>query len=234
MEQFTQGTGIMTTESPIVLVVDDEPSICVAVKRLLRSAGYNVRTFENTQQLFAHGRPNGPCCLILDLRIPGEDGLQFQQRLSERGIQVPIIFVSGHGDIPTSVRAMKGGALDFLAKPYDATQLLEAVAKALQQDTKQLSTNRHLVELHQQYASLTSREREVFAAVSAGLLNKQVADELGIAEKTVKVHRARVMEKMHAVASADLVRMSDVLRLHWDSADNTATYSDFAGQSWLA
>src|SRR4051794_32652524 len=112
----------MTSEPPIVLVVDDEPSICIATKRLLRSAGYNVRTFENTRQLFAHGRPSGPCCVILDLRIPGEDGLQFQRRLNEMGIHVPIIFVSGHGDIPSSVRAMKDGAVDFLAKPYDATE----------------------------------------------------------------------------------------------------------------
>src|SRR5438046_1701253 len=108
----------METKPSIVLVVDDEPSICVATGRLLRSAGYHVRTFENTQQLFAHGRPGGPCCLILDLQIPGEDGLQFQQRLHDRDIQVPIIFVSGHGDIPSSVSAMKGGAMDFLPKPY--------------------------------------------------------------------------------------------------------------------
>src|SRR4051812_7290048 len=228
------GKSVMEVKTPIVLVVDDEASVCMATGRLLRSAGYHVRTFENTQQLFAHGRPEGPCCMILDLRIPGENGLQFQQRLTDRGIQVPIIFISGHGDIPSSVRAMKGGAIDFLPKPYDEKQLLSAVANAIDQDTRRLSTSQHKVEMNEHYQSLTSREREVFAAVSAGLLNKQVADELGIAEKTVKVHRARVMEKMHAVASADLVRMSDVLRLHWDSADNTATYSDFAGQSWLA
>jgi FixJ family two-component response regulator len=220
----------MTTESPIVLVVDDEPSICMATRRLLRSAGYSVRTFENTQQLFALGRPDHPCCLILDLCIPGEDGLQFQRRLHELGIRVPIIFISGRGDIPSSVSAMKGGAVDFLAKPYDAEQLLVAVAKAVQEDTRQLSVNRHLGELRQNFSTLTLREREVFAAVAAGLLNKQVADELGIAEKTVKVHRARVMEKMQAVALADLVRMADVLRLHWDSPDNTAAYSEFAAQ----
>src|SRR5947199_10489341 len=123
----------MGTKPPIVLVVDDEPSVCMATGRLLRSAGYHVRTFENTQQLFAHGRPDGPCCLILDLRIPGEDGLQFQRRLQDRGIQVPIIFISGHADVPSSVSAMKGGAIDFLAKPYDATQLLDAIDKALAQ-----------------------------------------------------------------------------------------------------
>src|SRR5215218_7460782 len=127
----------MQTKPPIVLVVDDEPSICIATGRLLRSAGYHVRTFEDTQQLFAHGRPDGPCCLILDMRIPGEDGLQFQKRLNVRGINVPIIFVSGHGEIPSSVLAMKGGAVDFLPKPYDANQLLAAVAAALERDTQQ-------------------------------------------------------------------------------------------------
>jgi FixJ family two-component response regulator len=223
----------MEIHAPVVLVVDDEPSICVATSRLLRSAGYQVRTFQNTQQLFAHGRPNGACCLILDLQIPGENGLQFQQRLIDHGIRVPIIFVSGHGDIPTSVRAMKGGALDFLSKPYDGKQLLAAVEAALREDAKQLAANQHSAQMHQHFQSLTDREREVFAAVAAGLLNKQVADELGIAEKTVKVHRARVMEKMHAVALADLVRMADMLKLHWESPDNTATYSDFAGQSYL-
>lgn len=224
----------METVSPIVLVVDDEPSICMATARLLRSAGYHARTFENTQQLFAHGRPSGPCCVILDLRIPGENGLQFQKRINDRGIQVPIIFISGHGDIPSSVRAMKGGAIDFLPKPYDEKQLLTAVANALDEDARRLSTSQHKVEMHEHYESLTSREREVFAAVAAGLLNKQVADELGIAEKTVKVHRARVMEKMHAIALADLVRMADSLGLHWESPVNTATYSEFAGQSPFA
>jgi FixJ family two-component response regulator len=224
----------MENTPAIVLVVDDEPSICMATARLLRSAGYHARTFDNTQQLFALGRPSGPCCLILDLRIPGENGLQFQQRLNDRGIQVPIIFISGHGDIPSSVRAMKGGAIDFLPKPYDEKQLLTAVANAIDQDTRQLSTSQHKVEMLEHYKSLTSREREVFAAVAAGLLNKQVADELGIAEKTVKVHRARVMEKMHAIALADLVRIADSLGLHWESPVNTATYSDFAGQSPFA
>jgi FixJ family two-component response regulator len=224
----------MELKTPIVLVVDDEASVCMATGRLLRSSGYHVRTFENTQQLFAHGRPEAPCCLILDLRIPGEDGLQFQRRLNDCGIQVPIIFVSGHADVLSSVSAMKGGAIDFLAKPYDATELIAVVAKALEADSKRLSANQHLLEMREHFNSLTAREREVFAAVAAGLLNKQVADELGIAEKTVKVHRARVMEKMNAVAWADLVRMADLLQLRWDSPDNTATYSDFAGQSGRA
>ena len=224
----------METAYPLVLVVDDEPSICMATARLLRSAGYRARTFESTQALFAHGRPGSPCCLILDLQIPGESGLHFQQRLNDGGIRVPIIFISGHGDIPLSVQAMKGGALDFLPKPYDEGQLLTAVAKALEEDKRQLSTGQHLLEMQKRYEQLTAREREVFAAVAAGLLNKQVADELGIAEKTVKVHRGRVMEKMHAVALADLVRMADLLGVHWESPDNTAMYCDLAGQFPLA
>ena len=221
----------MESISPLVFIVDDEPDICVATARLLRSAGYRVRTYESTQPLFAQGRPNGPCCLILDLQIPGENGLEFQERLKARGIRVPIIFISGYGDIPSSVRAIKGGAQDFLPKPFNDTQLLGAVAQALEEDVRQLAASQHMVRMHEHYSALTLREREVFAAVSAGLLNKQVADELGIAEKTVKVHRARVMEKMHAVAAADLVRMSDLLQLRWESPDNTATYSNFAGQS---
>jgi len=221
----------VNTDPPIVLVVDDDPSVCTATKRVLRSGGYQVRTFQNTQQLFAHGRPVGPCCLILDLRIPGEDGLQFQQRLIEAGIRVPIIFVSGYGDIPATVRAIKGGAVDFLPKPYDAGKLLATVAQALEGDARQLSANRYLLDMREHYQTLTSREREVFAAVAAGLLNKQIAVELGIAEKTVKVHRARVMEKMHAVAAADLVRMADSLGLHWISPENTATYSELVDDS---
>jgi FixJ family two-component response regulator len=223
--------GSLTSEPPIVLVVDDDPSICAATKRLLRSAGYQARAFENTQQLFAHQRPNRPCCLILDLRIPGEDGLQFQQRLIDNGIQIPIIFVSGYGDIPATVRAMKGGAIDFLPKPYNDTELLAAVAQALEADARQLSASRCKVGMRDHYETLTMRQREVFAAVAAGLLNKQIAVELGLAEKTVKVHRARVMEKMHAATAADLVRMADSLGLQWASPDNTATYSDLVCDS---
>jgi FixJ family two-component response regulator len=225
---FEQEVGILDQSSPIILVVDDEPSVCAATKRLIRTEGYQVRTYETTQQLFARGRPSGPCCLILDLQIPDENGLQFQQRLTDRGIHVPIIFISGQGDIASSVKAMKGGAIDFLAKPFDATQLLAVLAKALQEDSRSLSMNQHMVELRANYQTLTQREREIFPAVAAGLLNKQVALELGITEKTVKVHRSRVMQKMHAVALADLVRMADLLELRWNSPDNTSAYCDFA------
>jgi FixJ family two-component response regulator len=227
-DRRNQREGYMRNDTPIVLVIDDEPSVCVATGRLLRSAGYQVRIFETTQQLFAHGRPPGPCCLVLDLQMPGENGLQFQQRLVERDIRVPIIFVSGRADIAASVSAMKAGANDFLLKPYDDSQLITAIAAALGKDSRSLSVDRHSNEIREHYHLLTSREREVFAAVAAGLLNKQIAIEMEIEEKTIKVHRGRVMEKMHAVALADLVRMADLLRLHWDSPDNTAVYSGFA------
>jgi FixJ family two-component response regulator len=216
----------VNTEAPIVFVIDDEPSVCQAARRLLRSAGYQVRTFSDTIQPLAQGRPTGPCCLVLDYSMPGENGLQFQQRLAEQGIRVPIIFITGHGDIPTSVQAMKSGAIDFLPKPFDADQLLDAVAQALHEDSRLLSSDRHTQDMRQRFEALTVRERDVFAAVAAGLLNKQIAGELGIAEKTVKVHRAHVMEKMNAVAFADLVRMADLLHLHWNSPENTATYTE--------
>src|SRR4051794_27265028 len=145
---MTSESGV---ESPIVLVVDDEPSVCTATRRLLSSAGYRVRTFESTERLFAHGRPSGPCCVILDLQIPGEDGLQCQQRLNERGIHVPIIFVSGHGDIPKSVLAMKGGAVDFLSKPYDGDKLIALVEKALAHDAKGLAANLHMISMREHF-----------------------------------------------------------------------------------
>src|SRR4051812_14179514 len=151
----------MSSEPPIVLVIDDEPSVCIATKRVLRSAGYQVRTFESSQQVFTHGRPNGPCCLVLDFSLPEENGLEFQKRLLDSGIRVPIVFISGHGDIPISVKAIRAGAMDFLPKPYDATQLLAAVAKALEEDVRQLASSQHTVEMREHYASLTAREREV-------------------------------------------------------------------------
>lgn len=206
----------------IVLIVDDDEAVCASTARLLRSAGYQVRTFQDTQQLFAHGRPKGPCCLILDVQIPGEDGLQFQRKLIAAGIRVPIIFISGQSDIPVSVQAMKAGAMDFLPKPFEATRLLKAVSQAIGEDTEAMSANRHLADVQQNFRTLTARECEVFAAVTAGSLNKQIAYGLGVVEKTVKVHRARVMEKMHAESLADLVRMADLLNLKYPISENHA------------
>jgi FixJ family two-component response regulator len=203
----------MSTESPIVLVVDDEPSICSSLRRLLQAHGFNVRTFGSVKQLFAHGRPSGPCCLILDVRMPGCDGITFHEQLIKAGIRVSTIFLTGHGDISMSVRAIKSGAVDFLLKPYVPAQLLQCVKSALEQDARSLNDDQHLAEIRGRYETLTSREREIYVAVASGLLNKQIAFHYGISEKTVKVHRAHVMEKMRAETSVELVRMADLLEL---------------------
>jgi FixJ family two-component response regulator len=202
---------VMNDESPIVLVVDDDPSVCSSLRRILRSAGLRVQTFSSTSQLFAHGRPTEPCCLVLDIRMPDGDGLSFQSALARAGMEVPIIFITGHGDVSLAVRAMKAGAVDFLSKPFDPAQLLRCIKTALTSDAQSRQHQVHLADVRLRYIDLTPRERQVFAAVTSGMLNKQVASDLGIAEKTIKVHRARVMEKMGAIALTDLVRMADLL-----------------------
>jgi FixJ family two-component response regulator len=193
------------------MVVDDDESVRTSLKRLLHSVGYDVRTFADTQQVLAHGRPTEPCCLILDVRIPGQGGLEFQQLLAARGIRIPIIFLTGHGDVAISVTAMKAGAADFLPKPFEPSQLLAAVAQAIDTDAQSLCGQLHLNELRANFETLTAREREVFEGVVAGMLNKQIAYDLGITEKTIKIHRGRVMEKMHVESLAELVRAADSL-----------------------
>lgn len=213
----------MNKESPIILVIDDDPSVCSSLKRLLRTADYQVQIFKSTDGVFSLGRPARPCCVILDVEFPNENGLDFQQNLIASGVQVPVIFISGHGNIPMSVKAIKSGAVDFLPKPFNAAKLLDAVARAVELDLISLQQNKTITNLRERYKNLTRREAEVFAAVTSGLLNKQAADELGIAEKTIKVHRARAMEKMGAESVADLVRMADILGIHWENvcgADN--------------
>jgi FixJ family two-component response regulator len=214
--------------TPLVYIIDDDASVRAGVERLLRSAGYCPQSFPDTQQAFAKGRPASNCCLVLDLCVPGENGLAFQQRLAERGIRIPIIFITGHGEIASSVQAMKAGAVDFLTKPFEADDLLQAVSRALKADSEDLSHDQHQSELRKRFRTLTNREREVLAAVAAGLLNKQIAAELGIAEKTVKVHRAHAMDKMDAVAVTDAVRMADSLGLKWQSPQVTPEYSHYA------
>ena len=215
----------MICKTPIVLVVDDDPSVRSSLRRLLQASGYKIQTFADTSNLFVDGRPDSPCCLILDVHLPEVDGLLFQERLHEMGVRVPIIFITGSGDIEMSVRAMKAGAVDFLPKPFGRAQLLACVKAAILDDTQVLEEDRLLAALKQRYATLTPRECAVFAGVSDGQLNKQVGYDLGIAEKTIKVHRAHVMEKMGAEALVDLVRMADFLGIHRQVCERGPQYA---------
>jgi FixJ family two-component response regulator len=209
---------MITNSSSTVFVVDDDLSVRSSLRRLLSSAGYQVQALASTKHLFEHGRPDSPCCVILDVGLPDVNGLEFQEALASAGIEVPIIFITGRGDISMSVRAMKAGALDFICKPFESAELLSRVISALERDSQYLTVRERLSQLKHRYATLSPRECEVFAAVTSGLLNKQVGYELGVAEKTIKVHRAHVMEKMNAVAIVDLARMADSLGVRWVGA----------------
>ena len=204
----------MTNAGGEVLVLDDDSAVRAAMRRLLRSAGHEVRTFSEPDEVLAGPRPERACCLLLDLHMPQTGGLEVQESLARAGVDMPIVFLTGHGDIPQSVRAMKAGAVDFLTKPVSADALLDAIRRALQQDKERMATRRRADELRRRYSALTPREREVFAAVTSGKPNKNVAADLGVAEKTIKVHRARVMEKMQVESFADLVRAAESLGLH--------------------
>jgi FixJ family two-component response regulator len=206
----------MKESPPIVYVVDDEPSVCLALKRLLRSVGLEARTFGSALEFLHSKRPDGPGCLILDVRLPGLSGPDLQAELAARKITLPIIFVTGHGDIPMSVRAMKAGAVEFLTKPYREQELLEAIQRAIDRDGIVRQRSAELRSLQERYALLTPREREVFPRVTSGLLNKQTAAELGASEKTIKVHRGQVMQKMEAKSLADLIHMAEKLGLPSD------------------
>ena len=194
-----------------VFVIDDDPSMRRALERQLHGAGYQVETFGSAQDFLERPPHAGAACIVSDVRMPGLSGLDLQDSLARAGRDLPMVFVSGHGDIPTSVHAMKAGAVSFLAKPFTKSDVLAAVAEALARCRQQESTRKEKAELRTRYGSMTPREREVFSLVAAGLLNKLVADRLGIAEKTVKIHRGRVMEKMGAATVADLVRMAERL-----------------------
>jgi RNA polymerase sigma factor (sigma-70 family) len=196
---------------PLVFVVDDDPSIRSTLTFLLNSVGLKVESFDSADGFLQRKLPDVPSCLVLDVRLPGLSGLDFQRELAARNIRIPVIFVTGHGDIPMSVLAMKNGAVEFLTKPFRDQDLLDAIRVALERDRGQREEEKELAELRRRFESLTPREREVISMVVAGMLNKNVAVRLGTAENTVKVHRSRAMEKMHAQSLADLVRMIEKL-----------------------
>ena len=200
------------TGAPVVFVIDDDPSVRTSLKFLISTVGLQVESFDSAEAFLRGKLSDGPSCLVLDVRLRGMSGLDFQRELAARNIRTPIVFITGHGDIPMSVRAMKAGAVEFLTKPCRDQDLLDAIRIALERDRARCDQEKDATELQQRFASLTPREREVVSMVVSGMLNKQIAGQLGTAENTVKVHRSRAMEKMHAQSLADLVRMVEKLK----------------------
>jgi FixJ family two-component response regulator len=199
-------------QNPVVFVIDDDRMIRDGLQGLIRSVGLRVETFASAQDFLAVKRPDVPACLVLDVRMPGVSGLDLQLKLSDAGIHIPVIFITGHGDIPMSVRAMNEGAYEFLTKPVRGQDLLDAIQKAIASDRERRKEREELNEVRERFNTLTPREKEVLNLVVAGLLNKQIADQLGMSELTVKTHRAHVMEKTNAESLAHLVRMSEKIK----------------------
>jgi FixJ family two-component response regulator len=200
------------TAGAVVFVVDDDPSVRSSVKFLLSTVGLRVESFESADSFLQKSLPDLPSCLVLDVRLPGLGGLEFQRELAARNIRIPIIFVTGHGDIPMSVRAMKAGAVEFLTKPFRDQALLDAIRVALKRDRARRERENQVGELQRRFLSLTPREQRVISMAASGMLNKQISAQLGTAENTVKVHRSRAMQKMQAQSFADLVRMIEKLK----------------------
>jgi len=201
----------VATERPVVFVVDDDPSMRHALQDLVASVGLEPRVFASPEEFLQAKRADAPGCLVLDVRLPGSSGLSFQQELARAGIRLPVVFITGHGDIPMSVRAIKAGAVEFLSKPFRDQELLDAIHAGIERDRVQRREAAAVAEMEQRFAALTQREREIMALVIQGFANKRIAGALGVAEATVKVHRGQIMRKMEARSLPELVRMGDML-----------------------
>jgi FixJ family two-component response regulator len=219
----TSRRDLASADEPVVLVIDDDASMRDALRSLFQSVGLRVQVFGSAPELLQSKLPNVASCLVLDIRLPGASGLDFQTELAKADIHIPIIFITGHGDIRMSVQAMKAGAIDFLTKPFRDQDMLDAVTRAIERDRKRRETEKALSDLRILFESLTAREREVIALVTAGLMNKQIAAELGVSEITVKIHRGHVMRKMGARSLADLVRMAEMLEIRREKPQRTQT-----------
>jgi FixJ family two-component response regulator len=202
----------MSYAEPAVVIIDDDPEIRDALQALLETVNLRAAPFATASEFLASKRPQGPCCIVADVRLPGLSGLDFQQELARENIQIPIIFITGYGDIPMSVRAMKAGAVEFLTKPLRSQDLLDAIQAALRRDRARLENERTLADLRARHETLTAREREIMALLVSGRVNKQIAAEIGISEVTVRLHRGQIMQKMRASSLADLIRSADSLK----------------------